>query len=199
MDGFSASVECGESMEEQSVDYNGFHHDTKCQNCFAFSPTGIIFFAVINAPGAWHDSQVVLPLAKAVNDHIGDYALCVDSGFSRSGDMFGKFVGPISRKRKRNLAPILRNHILLLAEKYISLRQASEWGMRALQGAFPRLKSRLPSNRIWRSEIIFCIVLIHNFRTNLMGLNQITAVFNPLYDEYINLQGYDKIRRYYEY
>lgn len=30
-----------------------------------------------------------------------------------------------------------------------------------------------------------------------MGLNQIATVFNPEYEQYINLDGYDRIARYF--
>ena len=82
-------------------------------------------------------------------------------------------------------------------EKYISLRQASAWGMRALQGTFSRLKSRLTSHDKKRGEIIMKIVLLHNFRTDFIGLNQIAAVFNPRYNQYINMSTYDRIHRYF--
>ena len=42
-----------------------------------------------------------------------------------------------------------------------------------------------------------CICLLHNFRTELVGLNQIAAVFNPEYDQYINLDGYDRIAKFF--
>ena len=70
---------------------------------------------------------------------------------------------------------------------YTSLRQASEWGMRGLQGSFPRFKKRLPSNSRLRRLVIESIVLIHNFRTELVGCNQIKTVFDPEYERYITL------------
>jgi hypothetical protein len=70
--------------------------------------------------------------------------------------------------------------------------------MRALQGSFTRLKSRLPSNKTKRKEIIFTICLLHNFRTHVVGLNQIATVFNPEYEAFINMENYDRIARYYE-
>ena len=80
---------------------------------------------------------------------------------------------------------------------YVSLRQASEWGMRGLQGTFPRFKKRLPGNPAKRKLVIQSIVLVHNFRTEIVGLNQIRTVFDPEYERYISLYGYDRIRRYY--
>jgi hypothetical protein len=69
--------------------------------------------------------------------------------------------------------------------------------MRALQGTFPRCKKRLPGNPEKRKLVIQSIVLIHNFRTEIVGLNQIKTVFDPQYEMYISLRGYDRIRRYY--
>ncbi len=128
---------------------------------------------------------------------LNDYILCVDQGFPRSGDLLDKFVGPMSEKRRRKLSPILRGALLELHNLYVSLRQAAEWGMRALQGTFSRLKSRLTSCKVKRRLIIIGIILLHNFRPELVGLNQIATAFNPHYAQYVNIDGYDRIARYY--
>ena len=41
------------------------------------------------------------------------------------------------------------------------------------------------------------IILIHNFRTDIVGSNQIKTVFDPEYKRYINLDGYDLISQCY--
>jgi hypothetical protein len=69
--------------------------------------------------------------------------------------------------------------------------------MRGLQGSFPRCNRRLPGNPEKRHLVILSIVLILNFRTEIVGLNQINTVFDPQYEMYISLMGYDRIRRYY--
>ena len=69
--------------------------------------------------------------------------------------------------------------------------------MRGLQGTFPRFKKRLPGNLVKQKLVIQSIVLVHNFRTEIVGLNQIRTVFDPEYERYISLYGYDRIRRYY--
>ena len=71
--------------------------------------------------------------------------------------------------------------------------QASEWGMRGLQGSFPRIKKRLLSDSAKREKVIHTIVLVHNFPTDLVGRNQITTVFDPEYEKYIAIEGHDKI------
>ena len=69
--------------------------------------------------------------------------------------------------------------------------------MRGLQGSFPRFKKRLPSDKTKRKNIIQSIVLVHNFRTEIMGCGQINAVFDPEYERVIVLAGNDHIKRYY--
>jgi hypothetical protein len=165
---------------------------------FAFSPYGKIIYCAYNYPGSWHNSTVAQDLINIVVSQIGTYALCVDQGFPRSGDLHDRFVGPMSKKMKKKLSPELAAYLLPLHERYISLRQASEWGMRALQGTFSRLKSRLTSDAEKRRKIIFSVILLHNFRTEIVGLNQIATVFNPHYEQYINLDTYDRIQRYFQ-
>jgi hypothetical protein len=96
-----------------------------------------------------------------------------------------------------NLAPLLRDHLIRRHGIFTSLRQASEWGMRSLQGTFPRLKSRMTSNKKKRYLIIYGAILIHNFRTDIVGLNQIATVFNSHYEQYLNLDNYERLAKYY--
>ena len=61
-----------------------------------------------------------------------------------------------------------------------------------------RMKSRLTSNKRKRKLILSVIILLHNFRTHVVGLNQIATVFNEEYDSYVNIRNYDRIAQYYE-
>ncbi len=69
--------------------------------------------------------------------------------------------------------------------------------MHGLQGSFPRIKKRLPTHCSQRRLVVESIILIHNFRTEIVGLNQIKTVFDPEYEQYINAQEYDRTRQYY--
>jgi hypothetical protein len=198
VDGLAIAVQCNESEEEQSIDYNGFNCDTRCNNVFAFSPLGKVFFALINGPGSWHDTHVAQPLITHCMGHLFPYCLCVDQGFPRSGNLEGLFVGPISKKRKRTLASPLRDYLIAQSDVHVSLRQSAEWGMRALQGSFSRLTARLSSDRSARRNLILSIILLHNLRTDVMGINQITEVFNEEYQNYISIEGYEKLDRYFQ-
>ena len=106
-------------------------------------------------------------------------------------------MGPYSKKFLKKLDAVVRELLLERIHRYISLRQSAEWGMRALQGTFTRLKSRLTSNNRMRKLIIETVILLSNFRTAHVGLNQIATVFNPHYEQVINLDGYDRIARYF--
>jgi len=62
---------------------------------------------------------------------------------------------------------------------------------------FPRCKKQLPSNKEKCRRVLECIILVHNFRTQVVGHNQIYAVFVPEYERVINIHGNDRIHRYY--
>jgi len=68
-----------------------------------FSSSGKIIFACINFPDSWHDSHVATSLISKVTENIGEYEICVDQGFPRTGDTFNKFVGPFSRRARLNI------------------------------------------------------------------------------------------------
>jgi hypothetical protein len=59
------------------------------------------------------------------------------------------------------------------------------------------IKKRLPSDSAKREKVIHAIVLIHNFRTDIVGCNQIKAVFDPEYEKYLSIEGHNKIYHYY--
>lgn len=199
MDGLSLHSECSSERTEQNSMYNGYHSDTMVNNVFAYGADGKVFICGFNFVGSVHDGSIASTLLPTIRNKIGHYKICVDQGFPRTGDADGILVGPYSRRSAANLAPTLREYLLRLSNCYVSLRQASEWGMRGLQGSFPRIKRRLPSNRLKRRRIIESIVHLHNFRTHVIGCNQINKVFDPEYESVIQLNGNDRIRRYYYY
>jgi hypothetical protein len=70
----------------------------------------------------------------------------------------------------------------VLQQEATSLRQAAEWGMRAIQSSFPRLKDRIQyENNGERKVFLLLLPLLYNYRTNLVGLNQIGSTYVPLW------------------
>ncbi len=57
--------------------------------------------------------------------------------------------------------------------------------MRAVQGSFPRLKDRLlfSENMADRKVFLHLILMLLNFRTRKVGLNQLSSTFYPNFDE----------------
>ena len=56
------------------------------------------------------------------------------------------------------------------------LRQSAEWGMRVIQGAFPRVKTDLGTNSEFRFSFLSLIVRLCNVRPRMIG-NQLRSVF----------------------
>ena len=112
-------------------------------------------------------------------------------------DAWNVLVGPMNEHSARRLHPAVRENMLQVSNVYTSLRQSSELGMGGLQGLFPCYKKCLPSDFRWRRLVMESIVLIHNFRTDIVCSNQIKTVFDPEYERFITLDGYDRISNYY--
>ena len=204
IDGVSIPCQCGEDEKSQRAYYNGYYKDTRCNNVFLFTPDGKIRSASINAPGSNHDTTVAITIMRRCLRKLKPLGkiVMVDKGFPRSGIFQDVLVGPLGKKTIRKFRRLLTveqfEGKVSLHHTYTSLRQAAEWGMRGLQGSFPRLRTRLTSDSEVRKEIIFSICLLHNFRVSFVGISQIATVFGDENDKYINIDGYDKIARYYE-
>ena len=73
---------------------------------------------------------------------------------------------------------ILQN--LAVKRQATSMRQSSEWGMRAVQSSFPRLKDVMPFEEYGERRItLTCLFLLFNCRARLVGINQIRNVYFP--------------------
>ena len=167
MDGLSLATECTSERMAQNAMYCGYDCDTMVNNIFIYGPNGKVFFCAINYPGSWADGAVTRNFLPFLHDKIGEYKIVVDQGFPRSGDAYGILVGPLTKKGARKLHASVRAEMI---RQYLCFASsASEWGMRALQGSFPRFKKRLPSNSAKREKVIHTIVLVHNFRTHFVG------------------------------
>ncbi len=197
MDGLGLATEMTDKRIQQNAYYCRYNCDTMINIILVFGPDGKVFVCAINHPGSWSDGTLTTRFFSHIKGRIGDYKICVDQGFPQSGDATGVLVGSIPERTARRLHPLVRDNLIRLSNVYMSLRQASKWGMRGLQGTFPRCKKRLPSDKEKCRRVLDCIGLVHNFRTEIIGNNQISAVFAPKYERVININGYDRICRYY--
>jgi hypothetical protein len=67
------------------------------------------------------------------------------------------------------------------------MRQAAEWGMRAIQSSFPRLKDMFVYEETSERRILMkMLCLLYNVRALTVGINQIKNVFTKQLDEDAN-------------
>ncbi len=137
MDGLGLATEMTDERIQQNAYYCRYDCDTMINNVLVLGPDGKVFFCAIDYPGSWSDGTLTTCFFLHLKGRIGDYKICVDQGFPQSGDATGVLVGPIPERTACQLHPLVRNNLIHLSNVYTSLRQASEWGMRGLQGTFP--------------------------------------------------------------
>jgi len=178
-DGLKLNFESCSDMEEQGMYYNGWTHGHYITNLFVFGVDGRIIRCVINVPGSVHDStvsewgQVYDELHEIYRDTGGK--CCVDSAFSSENADY------LIRSAQDITACKTPKDVVITTEA-TSLRQAAEWGMRAIQGAFPRLKDAIRyevDGGTERKIMLKLVVLLYNYRLEHVGLNQIRNTYVP--------------------
>ena len=186
MDGLRMEIEQTGDHMEQCMYYNGWKSDHTITNVFVFVPDGTIIIAGINMPGCYHDSvlaedlKVYETLEQIYNETGGKCV--VDSAFNLVS--YGHFL----YKSSQSVPTTDDGFEIIRNDEATQFRQSAEWGMRALQGSFPRLKAKLKYERNGERElIILSIIMLYNLRANLVGQNQIRTVFMP----YLNLKAED--------
>ena len=186
MDGLKIGLEAAGDKQTQSRFYNGWKCDHYISNLFLFSPAGRICAAYFNAPGTVHDSTMALMsgiYSKIDEVYVRTGArVVVDSAFSKNSrnSLIKSFASNIDRDG-RNRQPNSVNR------DATSVRQLSEWGMRGLQGSFPRLKDRIPWEEHGERKLLMQLVIyLYNFRTETVGLNQTASVYRKSLDSTAN-------------
>ena len=103
MDGVSMTTECTDERLTQNAYYCGYDCDTMVNNIFAYGPDGKVFLCAINFPGSWADATLTRRFLQNIKKRIGEYKICVDQGFPRSGEAAGILVGPVPQRSARRL------------------------------------------------------------------------------------------------
>ncbi|KAA1085829.1 hypothetical protein PGT21_020947 [Puccinia graminis f. sp. tritici] len=179
----------------------------------AFAPDGTIMYAILNAPGSWHDSTIAEPLYDQLLERTPPgFRIISDTVFPRKSE----------RLQARILAPAKRGDRLpsdshdfarlqLLNKQLVSARQAAEWGMRSIQGSFARLKMPLPaSDHQYWADLLQLVCCLHQLRCRSVGINQTQTVYQSVWDEnhilardfhrilFADIQGRCHISHYYD-
>ncbi|KAG9095375.1 hypothetical protein FS749_010561 [Ceratobasidium sp. UAMH 11750] len=185
IDGLNLPVATSADPYIENAHYNGWLHAHVVSNVIVFAPNGTILSVVLNAPGSWHDVRVAQRVFDQLIDSTpDDFFVLGDSAFPPLGD------GPRQRiktplKRGRCIPGTTheeREESLRMSNVITSVRQAVEWGMRAIQGSFGRLRLPLDANDgEWRARILETCMRLHNVCTTLVGINQIHTVYLPVW------------------
>ena len=181
VDGLKLALHPPKNFNIQNAYYNGWTHDHYVSNVFLFTPDGCCAYCVLNSPGSWHDSDVSAAghLYEILDERVPDgYFAVADSAFP----VLGSDGHHIRRAPKEGETATLAAMNLTPAQAIdlVSIRQSAEWGMRALQGSFGRLKRRMPWEdcRVRGTILENCVRLL-NFRSRIVGINQIRTVWMP--------------------
>jgi hypothetical protein len=147
---------------------------------------GVIIAARTNAPGSWHDSRVARPIYDALRDSTpGGYYIVADSAFPRGTNVIdGRIHAPLKQGQRVTGTIEEIQEKMAYNRELLSYRQTAEWGMRAIQGAFGRLRMPLEvTNKDARGDLIEICIRLHNLRTIKVGINQIRTVYMKHWQE----------------
>ncbi|KAG9125242.1 hypothetical protein FRC07_008425 [Ceratobasidium sp. 392] len=169
LDGLSLPVATSGDPAVENANYNGWLHKHKISNIIAFAPDGTIIYCTINAPGSWHDANVAQNVYGKLLENTPDGRfLIADTAFPKLQQrLLDKIHTPLkARTSLHNLTPAERRAAIKYSNSITAARQAVEWGMRAIQGAFGRLRMPLDANDTeWRCVVIETCLRMHNLRT----------------------------------
>ena len=178
-DGLKIPIEKASNYSVQNNFYNGWTSGHYVNCVFTFSPDGKIRMCALNCPGCWHDSTMA---SYGVYEKIVDifkqfgFKVVVDSAFKVLDSpslIKSSQQDPIKKKGGANA-----QHDLLVNRAATSVRQLSEWGMRMIQGQFPRLKEPLAYEEQGERKVILqLMILLYNYQTSKVGINQILNTF----------------------
>jgi hypothetical protein len=147
---------------------------------------GEIIAAVINHPGSWHDARVAQPIYDLLlHSTPPRYYAVADTAFPRGARTInGRIQAPLKQGERLPADVHEREARLAFNSQLTSYRQTAEWGMRAFQGSFGRL--RVPLNiqdNHGRARLLEICVRLNNLRANFVGISQIRSVYQPVWME----------------
>ena len=175
----------------QNAYYNGWTCFHYCSNILTFAPDGSILHAVLNAPGSWHDSNVAEQFySKLLHNTPDGYRVISDTAFPRCTNRLNyRIVAPFKKGDRLPLEAREYAQLKVFNDQLVSARQAAEWGMRALQGSFGRLKLPMPAtDHNYQAEVLELAICLHQVRCCGVRINQTQHVYEAVEKEY-NLIG----------
>ena len=186
IDGLKLYLQAAPNCTIQERFYNGWTHDHYVTNVMVFCPDGTIAIAAFNCPGSFHDSTVAEygDIYKKMEEMYNKYGgkCTADSAFREKDYPFliKSSQDPLTATGTTREEVELNVRLQVEAT---SMRQSAEWGMRAVQSSFPRLKGRLLyEDKGERGMILHSTFLLYNLQTRLIGINQIPEDIHAVSD-----------------
>ena len=170
--------------------YNGWTCSHYCSNILTFAPDGTVIHTILNAPGSWHDSNIAERLySKLMHETPAGYRIISDTAFPRCTNRLDhRTLAPKKKGDKLPDCPVEFAQLRILNDQLVSARQAAEWGMRAIQGSFSRLKLPLPgTDHEFRAEVLELCVRLHQVRCRSVKINQTHHVYEHFDDNHVIL------------
>ncbi|KZT57258.1 hypothetical protein CALCODRAFT_434501 [Calocera cornea HHB12733] len=180
VDGLNLPTATSSDERWQNAQYNGWLHGHFTSNVLVFSTRGELLHAAINAPGSWHDSRVSSGIYAQLEENTPDpYFLAADTAFPHNrSTLRSKIKTPVKSGTRTT-----REQVQFL-DQLVSFRQSAEWGMRAIQGSFGRLRLPLDANDgRARRTLLETVFRLHQIRVRLVGINQLRSVYEPIWTE----------------
>ena len=183
MDGVKTPIQQASTTKQQGYFYNGWKHNHFVTSVFCFCPDGTIPIAYMNLPGAMHDSTIaewggIYDKLASLYETTGAVT-CVDSAFRMRSLPYIIKSSQTNYIGEGNTDAAVRQDIMRKRQA-TSMRQSSEWGMRAMQSSFPRMCDRMAYEQKGERRIaIKMMVYLYNLRARMVGINQIRNFFQP--------------------
>ncbi len=168
VDGFRLFIQDFSVPNEQNAYYNQ-KYLSNVANLLVSAPDGTIIFYSTNYPGSWHDSAV----AKDLYDRLQNPAKTPDPYRIIADQAFRSLNGKILKTQKINVSDV--------QIEACSARQAIEWGVRTVRANWPRLQNFLSTDREKNRKLILLSLLLTNFKTRWVGINQTRTFFESRY------------------
>ncbi|OAV94053.1 hypothetical protein PTTG_02861 [Puccinia triticina 1-1 BBBD Race 1] len=152
----------------------------------AFAPDGTIMYAILNAPGSWHNSTIAELLYDQLLERTPPgYWIISNRAFPRNSERLqSQILAPVKRGDCLPTNSLNFAQLQLLNEQLVSAHQAAKWGMQLIPGLFAWLKMPLQAdNHQYQANLLQVVCRLHQLQCRLVGINQTATVYQSVWDD----------------
>ena len=161
-------MEAPTTTDEQNVVYNGWLHSALVMGTIAFGADGTIIWAKLNYPGSWNDADTFCGCHDKLVDlqyTLKEYGILADAAFPVSQEIQNKIVTSLKKGdlQRAIAAGATQEEVIAIHNAIVSIQQAAEWGMGAVEKVYRHLLLCLPFNPVVRALRLANIHRLYNF------------------------------------